>query len=101
MCESHANIQFDNYGISELRRNGYSADQTTTAFSRQSLLARLIDNDIMNKESIRRDLNNCLELPLGNNNFIEARYRWREDLSFIMQYERSCNTRIKGVLKYK
>gem|GEM_PF-5646972 len=85
-CEGISWEEF-NDSQSELYSYGYNViDGFYTTEERHIILKELLDANIMNKFSIRRDLNSNLKRSENRHDRINAVYLWREDLKFVDNY---------------
>ena len=73
---------------SELYSYGYNvrADGMTIS-DRQNLLAYLMQNDVMSKFCIRRDLENAINIFQSRKKYINAVRSWQDDLHFVDMYD--------------
>lgn len=76
--------EFAFFGESELHRTGYSVRKDgMTKEERQAFLSKLIDNQIMNRFSICRDIEKSIKIFSNRPEYAEAIAKWKEDLFYI------------------
>lgn len=82
--EDNISSDFVLWGESELHRMGYNVrkDDMTTA-ERQTLLSRLIVDEVMSKFAVCRDLENAIKIFDGRPEYTDAIAKWKDDLLFI------------------
>lgn len=97
-----ADIEFSNFNIeSELHSYGYDVSVNgLSLLERKKLFTYLLENKIMDKFSIRRDIGTSLDLFSHRDNYKNACERWRSDLNFVNNYGKE-SAMSEGYLKSK
>ena len=82
--EGADSAEFAFFNESELHRTGYSVRKDGMATEeRQAFLLKLIDNQIMNRFSICRDIEKSIKIFKNRPEYAAAVAKWKEDLFYV------------------